>query len=166
VRHRKLANNRTPARETLLSARSLRVVDEDYATRFANAIKWPKRMYAIAFDLQTEILRNTYPTPVSWRNAYDDIRKVLADYGFEGQQGSVYFGDAEKATPVQCVLAVQELTRRYPWFAGAVGDIRMLRIEENNDLMPAIDEIRHIMNAHRTVADNDQPVRPGSRLHT
>src|SRR4051794_24024117 len=106
-----------------------------------------KRMYAITFDMQTEVLRQTYPRPQSWLSAYDDIKSVLADYGFSDQQGSLYFGDAEKATPVQCVLAVQELTRRFPWFAGAVGDIRMLRIEENNDLMPAIEEMRDALAA-------------------
>jgi virulence-associated protein VapD len=53
----------------------------------------------------------------------------------------VYFAADEKVDPVRCVLAVQDLTRTYPWFAGAVSDIRMLRIEENNDLMPAIEDI-------------------------
>jgi virulence-associated protein VapD len=36
------------------------------------------------------------------------------------------------------VLAVQEVSKRYSWFRVAVRDIRMLRIEENNDLMPAV----------------------------
>ena len=38
-------------------------------------------------------------------------------------------------------VAVQDLTRKYPWFAASVEDIRMLRIEDNNDLMPAIEMI-------------------------
>ncbi|EFX0967648.1 virulence factor, partial [Citrobacter freundii] len=28
--------------------------------------------------------------------------------------------------------------KKNPWFAPSVQDIRMLRIEENNDLMPAV----------------------------
>ncbi|MDR3054900.1 MAG: hypothetical protein LBU53_05795 [Zoogloeaceae bacterium] len=68
-----------------------------------------------------------------------DIRKVLVEeYGFDGQQGSVYFGGS-KVDAVTCVLAVQELSARYAWFAPSVRDIRMLRIEENNDLMPAVE---------------------------
>jgi virulence-associated protein VapD len=94
-------------------------------------------MYAIAFDLYTDRLANHYhgnaPT-----NAYDDIRRVLNNFGFERQQGSVYFGSASVATPVTCVLAVQELCRLHPWFKAVVKDIRMLRIEEDNDLMPAV----------------------------
>ena len=62
-------------------------------------------------------------------------------YGFSRQQGSVYFGDVEKVDAVKCVLAVQDLTRKFPWFAASVEDIRMLRIEDNNDLMPAIEMI-------------------------
>jgi virulence-associated protein VapD len=96
-------------------------------------------MYAIAFDLDTERLQQLYHTP-SWQNAYEDIRRVLVKHGFERQQGSVYFGDADKVDAVRCVIAVQDLTRSYRWFAALVSDIRMLRIEENNDLMPAVEE--------------------------
>jgi virulence-associated protein VapD len=95
------------------------------------------RMYAIAFDLDTEELQRSYPSP-SWQNAYRDIRDVLYLQGFTWQQGSVQFGGAD-VTPVTCVLAVQDLVRRFAWFARSVRDIRMLRIEENNDLLPAIE---------------------------
>jgi virulence-associated protein VapD len=49
----------------------------------------------------------------------------------------VYFGD-DTVDAVRCVLAVQDLTRTYVWFRAAVRDTRMLRIEDNNDLMPAV----------------------------
>ncbi|MCE1169655.1 MAG: virulence factor [Sphingobacteriia bacterium] len=95
-------------------------------------------MYAVTFDLEMSSLRETYPND-SYNNAYMEIRKVLVDeFGFDWQQGSVYFG-GDKVDAVTCVLAVQELTARYDWFAPSVRDIRMLRIEENNDLMPAIE---------------------------
>lgn len=95
------------------------------------------RMYAIVFDLDTATLEQTYPN-ASWRNAYQDIRRVLEDRGFEWQQGSTYFG-GENITAVDCVLAAQALKRQYNWFQPSVRDIRMLRIEENNDLGPALD---------------------------
>ena len=93
-------------------------------------------MYAIVFDLDTTVLEQTYSN-ASWRNAYSEIRKVLEDRGFEWQ-GSTYFG-SERITAVDCVLAVQALKREYNWFQPSVRDIRMLRIEENNDLGPALD---------------------------
>jgi virulence-associated protein VapD len=94
------------------------------------------RVYAIAFDLDIETLRAVYPT--EWfNNAYADIRRRLEDEGFTWMQGSLYYGNAQ-TTPVTCVLAVQRLANELPWFGQAVRDIRMLRIEENNDLKPAI----------------------------
>ncbi|GIL00510.1 MAG: endoribonuclease VapD [Alphaproteobacteria bacterium] len=95
-------------------------------------------MYAITFDLDTQTLEASFGGQ-SCRNAYSDIRNVLRDHGFDWQQGSVYFGDGN-VNAVTCVLAVQDLTRRFPWFRPSVRDMRMLRIEENNDLGPAIEQ--------------------------
>lgn len=95
------------------------------------------RVYAIAFDMDIESLKQTYGDP--YNNAYAEIRKVLGGHGFTPQQGSVYFGNSN-INAVTCVLAVQDLSRRFPWFAASVRDIRMLRIEEFNDLLPAIQQ--------------------------
>jgi virulence-associated protein VapD len=94
-------------------------------------------MYAIAFDLDTNALQEHYDGD-SWQNAYDKIRALLRAKGFEWQQGSVYFGGKDM-NPVLATLAVQEIAKTHPWFSAAVRDIRLLRIEENNDLRPAID---------------------------
>ena len=84
-------------------------------------------MYAITFDLDTSTLEQSYEG-TSWRNAYADIRNALRKHGFEWQQGSVYFGD-ETVTAVTCVLATQDITRKFAWFKASVRDMRMLRIE-------------------------------------
>jgi len=93
-------------------------------------------MYAVVFDLDTSCLGDSYHNP-SFNNAYLDIRKFMESNGFKWQQGSVYFGD-DTIDAVKCVLVVQKLAKTYDWFAACVKDIRMLRIEENNDLMPAL----------------------------
>ena len=100
-----------------------------------------ERMYAIVFDFDTATLEATYGN-TSWRNAYQDVRKVLEKYGFEWQQGSTYFGSPE-VSPVTCVLAVQDIAKSFGWFGASLRDIRMLRIEENNDLMPAFEMLRN-----------------------
>ena len=51
----------------------------------------------------------------------------------------MYFG-GEMINAVTCVLAAQDLARSLPWFSACVRDIRMLRIEEFNDLMPAVQQ--------------------------
>lgn len=99
------------------------------------------RMYAIVFDFDTTTLEATYGN-TSWRNAYQDVRKVLEKYGFEWQQGSTYFGKPE-VSPVTCVLAVQDIAKSFGWFGASLRDIRMLRIEENNDLMPVVETLRN-----------------------
>jgi virulence-associated protein VapD len=101
-------------------------------------------MYAITFDLDTETLAKTYHTP-SFQNAYNDIRTALREHGFGWQQGSVYFGD-ESVDPVTCVIAVMDITNKFSWFASCVRDIRMLRIEDNNDLVPAIKKALSLSN--------------------
>lgn len=93
------------------------------------------RVYAIAFDMDIESLRQNYGDP--YNNAYSEIRKVLQGHGFTPQQGSVYFGN-NTVNAVSCVLAAQDLARQLPWFSASVRDIRMLRIEEFNDLGPAV----------------------------
>ncbi|KQT82207.1 virulence factor [Aurantimonas sp. Leaf443] len=97
-------------------------------------------MYAIAFDFDTEILERLYPNP-SWRNAYSDVRTFLEENGFEHRQGSVYFGDPELSAP-ECIAIVEDMADEFAWFTASLKDIRMLRIEENNDLMVVLDRKR------------------------
>ena len=95
------------------------------------------RLYAITFDMDFDSLKLNYGDP--YNNAYAEIRRVLQRQGFNWQQGSVNFG-GENINAVTCVLAAIELARVLPWFAASVRDIRMLRIEEFNDLMPAVQQ--------------------------
>ena len=102
-----------------------------------NDFRRAARVYAIAFDMDIEALRTNYGDP--YNNAYLEIRRVLLRHGFIWQQGSIYYG-GEAVTAVTCVLAAQDLARTLPWFAVSVRDIRMLRIEELNDLMQAVQQ--------------------------
>jgi virulence-associated protein VapD len=98
-----------------------------------------KIVYAIAFDLDTTTLQKAYHV-AAYNNAYADIRnRLVTNHGFAWQQGSVYFG-GDTVNAVTCVVAVIDLTNTFPWFAASVRDIRMLRIEEQNDLAPAINQ--------------------------
>ena len=44
-------------------------------------------------------------------------------------------------TAASAMVAVIDLTTRLSWFAAAVRGIRMLRIEELNDLMPLVQRV-------------------------
>lgn len=93
-------------------------------------------MYAISFDLSVAALEQHYPGN-SYNNAYGEIKRFLDTRGFTRQQGSVYFGD-QTVDAVKTVMAVNAMSIQFPWLKACVSDIRMLRIEENNDLTPAL----------------------------
>ncbi|MFO0806479.1 MAG: virulence factor [Gemmataceae bacterium] len=95
-------------------------------------------VYAIAFDMDIEQLRLNYGDP--YNNAYLEIRRVLEGHGFQWQQGSVYFGDST-VTAATVMMAVMDLASKLQWFPASVRDIRMLRIEEMNDLLPVVERI-------------------------
>lgn len=95
-------------------------------------------MYAIAFDMDIEQLRIHYGDP--YNNAHLEIRRVLERHGFQWQQGSVYFGKPD-VTAATVTLAVIDLSTELAWFPASVRDIRMLRIEEMNDLMPVVQRV-------------------------
>ena len=130
------------------------------------------RVYAIAFDMDIESLRQHYGDP--YNTAYLEIRRVLQSHGFRWQQGSVYFG-TESMNAVTCVLAAQDLATELPWFAHCVRDIRMLRIEEFNNLMPAVaagggivsQQLTELLRREVRLLDNffDQPPIHVPRVH-
>ncbi|NIJ34093.1 virulence factor [Sphingomonas oligoaromativorans] len=100
------------------------------------AYKRAKRVYAITFDLDGKIAEAM--CGASWRGTcYAKIQSVFAEHGFGRVQGSVYFGDQD-SDAVRCVLAVQDADRRFSWFGRAVRDLRMLRVDEDNDLLPLL----------------------------
>lgn len=106
--------------------------------------RWSEgRMYAISFDLICSALKQFYPG-ADWRRAYKDIQGVLNEHGFWNQQGSVYFSSHKGIVKVfTAVLALQE---RLPWFRNVVRDLRVLRIEEHDDLKPLLGQPDRILN--------------------
>jgi virulence-associated protein VapD len=90
----------------------------------------PAPSYALAIDLDAEKLRAN-------AGAVQELRSVLQQHGFTRHQSGVHYG-SESVTAVTCVLAAQDLARSLPWFASSARQVRMLRVGESNDLMPAV----------------------------
>ena len=103
--------------------------------------------FAITLQLNVSVLETSYDSATR-QNADADIGRFWRQQGFDRQQGSVYFGD-ETVDVVRCQLAVQQLTAEFDWFAPSVTDIRMLRIEENNALMPAVEPVLKMKQGQR-----------------
>lgn len=92
-------------------------------------------MYAIAFDVDTAIAEKVIGD--GWKGCYEKIERVFAAHGFRRQQGSLFFGD-ENTNAVTCMSAVRELDDRFPWFGPVIRDLRMLRIDEDNEVLPLL----------------------------
>jgi virulence-associated protein VapD len=95
-------------------------------------------MHAVVFELDTQVLQELSHN-ARYKNAHADIEKYLTSRGFEWWQGGTYFGN-DTIDAVRCVRTVQKFSAKFPWFKPAVRDIRVLRIEENNDLTIALDD--------------------------
>jgi virulence-associated protein VapD len=93
------------------------------------------RVYAIAFDIDTQVAQSVLGD--TWKTCYGSIERGLALHGFSRTQGSLFFGD-ETSNAVKCIKAVQDLDDKHAWFGRIVKDLRMLRIDEDNDLLPAL----------------------------
>ncbi|MBJ6122723.1 hypothetical protein [Sphingomonas mollis] len=87
------------------------------------------RVYAIAYDLNTEAAER--------HGAWHKIARVFESYGFTRQQGSVFYGN-EKTSAMTCAAAVLEVNDRYTWFWEVVRDMRVLRIDEEDDLLQIV----------------------------
>ncbi len=98
------------------------------------------RANAITFDFDTSLLEQLSPSR-SWRNACSDVRRFFEENGFENKQGSVYVA-LDDVDAVEGVALFQDLAETYDWFTPSLKDIRMLRIEENKDLMPILEKRR------------------------
>ena len=85
-------------------------------------------MYAIAFDMQIDLLRKNYGEP--YNNAYYEISKQLKPFGFDGIQGSVYV--TEQHDMANLFAAINAL-RALDWFRNSVRDIRAFKIEDWSD---------------------------------
>jgi len=138
------AERRVVAQSTLFREAQRRLSElRRVRSKLAGTPQQNGRTFAIVIDLDPAALQTNY-------HALGDdpdleICRVLQRHGFTWQQGSVYLG-GEAVTSVTCVMAAMDLAQSLPWFAASVRDIRMLRIEELNDLMPAV---KHAVGHHR-----------------
>ena len=90
-------------------------------------------MYAVLIDLDTDSLLEYEKL----NNVNQQIKIYMIENGFIWKQGNIYFGN-KNITAVNCVVVIQKLAQKYSWFSTCVKEVRMLRIEENTDLLPAL----------------------------
>lgn len=88
-------------------------------------------MYAITYSLDHAALQmHPHASP-------EAVEQLLEAYGLSRHASGLYLGSSS-VTALDCILAVQSIGRELPWFRACVKDLRMLRVTDNDDLMPAL----------------------------
>lgn len=86
-------------------------------------------MYAIAFDLKIDTLKETYGEP--YNGAYAEIQRELEDQGFVWAQGSLYLTD--EGNELAAVFKAIDRLRKIEWFRKSVRDIRAFKVDSWSD---------------------------------
>ncbi|MDP8163488.1 hypothetical protein QJU89_02985 [Pasteurella skyensis] len=82
-------------------------------------------MYAVIFDIDTS------------DSHHKCIREFMEKHDFDYYKNGIYWGN-DSVNSVNCIIVVQQLIQEFPFLIDHIKDIRMFKIQENNDLMPAI----------------------------
>lgn len=85
-------------------------------------------MFAIAFDMATNKLREIYGEP--YNNAYFEVGKILRNFNFYNAQGSVYL---TQSNDMSNLFRAMEALKSHDWFRKCVRDIRAFRVEDWSD---------------------------------
>lgn len=105
-------------------------------SRTRHSRRLDEAMYAIAFDLKIDALKETYGEP--YNGAYAEIQRELEELGFSWAQGSLYLTDSENEL-VSVFNAIERL-RQIDWFCKNVRDIRAFKVESWSDFTPKFTE--------------------------
>ncbi len=90
-------------------------------------------MFAIAFDLKVNELKENYGDP--YNQAYAEIKAELAAFGFDQTQGSLYLSQNENLANLYD--AITRLSK-IDWFKKSVRDIRAFKVENWSDFTDSI----------------------------
>ena len=92
-------------------------------------------MYALSFDMEVAKLKEHYGEP--YNKAYDEIRVVMGELGFDWAQGSLYIARSEKNNLTSVYKVINKLSSIL-WFKESVKDIRAFKVEDWSDFTEVV----------------------------
>ena len=92
--------------------------------------KGSNNMYAVSFDMDISKLKQHYGEP--YNRAYDEIRILMHNCGFDWTQGSVYISNSIENNLTQVYKLINNLSK-IDWFKQSVRDIRTFKVEDWSD---------------------------------
>lgn len=90
----------------------------------------------IAFDLCQESLKKYYP--LSYTQAYYEIRRFMKSHSFEHRQSSVYVS-LDKLTTLDVVDLMEQMATELPWLSRCVNEIDVANIGVQHSLKKVLE---------------------------
>ena len=87
-------------------------------------------VYAITFDMEVSKLKEFYGEP--YNKAYDEIKIIMRELGFEWTQGSLYVSKESQQSMALIYKAIEKL-KSIKWFSESVRDIRAFEVNAWSD---------------------------------
>mgnify|MGYP000881999015 CR=1 FL=1 len=87
-------------------------------------------MYAVSFDMEISKLKEHYGEP--YNRAYDEIRALMHEFGFDWTQGSLYISNDQENNLTKVYKMINQLSK-INWFKQSVRDIRTFKVEDWSD---------------------------------
>ncbi len=112
-------------------------------------------MYALSFDMNTTELKECYPKRIS--NAYNEIKKILYNNGFEWIQGCTYIiQDGAKSNLFSVMMKLKQID----WFRQSVRDIRDYKLKDWSNFTKLIKEEISITQVSEVKPTHDEESLP------
>ena len=115
----------------------------------------------IAFDLCQESLKKYYP--LSYTQAYYEIRRFMKNHGFEHRQSSVYVS-LQKLTTLDVVDLMEQMATELPWLSRCVNEIDAANIGVQHSLKKVLENASRPLSVELEgfplEAAAPQPARP------
>ena len=92
-------------------------------------------MYALSFDMEVAKLKEHYGE--SYNKAYDEIRVVMGELGFDWAQGSLYIAKSDQNNLTSVYKVINKLSSIL-WFKESVKDIRAFKVEDWSDFTEVV----------------------------
>lgn len=92
-------------------------------------------MYALSFDMEIAKLKEHYDEP--YNKAYDEIRVMMSELGFDWIQGSLYISKSDKNNLTSVYKVINKLSS-IKWFKESVKDIRAFKVEDWSDFTEVV----------------------------
>lgn len=98
---------------------------------------YPKK--ALNYDLDEQKLKENYPNPKSYMNAWRDVKTFLCKNGFEQRQYSGVVSE-KPMSPEDVIKVIDALNEKYPWLCNCVKKFDVTNVGSSYSLLSRFEQ--------------------------